>query len=145
MIILRGLSGSGKSTLAQMLADILDAIIYSTDEFFYDKDGNYVFDGEKLREYHAANLTRAQTHLRQTPHIPLIIDNTNTTKWEMQPYIAAARQAGVKVQIVEIEATVEDAFKRCTHSVPLESIENQAARWEPSTGLGVGFTSIKFP
>ena len=41
LILLRGVSGAGKSTIAPMFKN---AVLVSTDDFFLDEYGDYVFD-----------------------------------------------------------------------------------------------------
>ena len=48
LVLMRGLPGSGKSTLARGLG----GLILSTDDFFVDAHGNYVFDIGRLDEAH---------------------------------------------------------------------------------------------
>jgi len=50
---MRGLPGSGKSTLAKKLAGE-NGLVYSTDDFFY-VNGQYIFDGKMIPEYHRKN------------------------------------------------------------------------------------------
>ena len=67
--------------------------------------------------------------------VPLIIiDNTNTQKWEARPYIILAQEFGYSVEIRETSTPwAKDAAelaKRNVHGVPLQSIEAMLARWE---------------
>lgn len=53
LYIIRGASGSGKTTLATTLSQHLpNAIAISADDYFYTKEGNYVFDVSSLSEAH---------------------------------------------------------------------------------------------
>ena len=53
LIIMQGHSGSGKSTFIKEIArlGIHEGIAISTDKYFYDDEGNYNFDENKLDEY----------------------------------------------------------------------------------------------
>lgn len=54
MFINRGLPGSGKSTLSKKIASLYEnSVICAGDDYFTDKEGNYVFVGEKLHDAHA--------------------------------------------------------------------------------------------
>ena len=44
LILLRGLPGSGKTTLSKALSNNGKFPVFSIDEYFTDKDGNYTFD-----------------------------------------------------------------------------------------------------
>ena len=45
LILVRGVSGAGKSTIAPMFKN---AVLVSTDDFFLDEYGEYVFDANSL-------------------------------------------------------------------------------------------------
>jgi len=148
MIILQGISGAGKSEAAYLISQAIGATIYSTDDFFMDREGNYAFDGRKLPEYHSKNLCAAIKHMGdyKIPK-PLIIDNTNTTLWEVQPYLEAARLAGFTPSILRIEAPIDIAFARCAHNVPLSTIQDQASRLEkfPTEWPSIPVKAYEFP
>jgi predicted kinase len=63
----------------------------------------------------------------------VIVDNTNTQRWEFQRYIDAAVAAGYEVRISAIEPVAEMLpvwAARGKHNVPLEVLERMMARWE---------------
>jgi predicted kinase len=131
LMILRGLPGSGKSTLARELAG-KDGIIFSTDDLFYI-NGRYVFDRSKLGEYHERNRENA----RQAMLIeisPVVIDNTNTTAWEMKPYVELAQSLGYEVAILEPSTPWKfdcaELARRNSHGVPHDKIERMLERYE---------------
>jgi tRNA uridine 5-carbamoylmethylation protein Kti12 len=152
LLIMRGLPGSGKSTVARSMA--LDHIemggqtvaICSTDSFFINSDGEYVFDASKLGKYHGMNQYKAHRHMFMGTEL-VIVDNTNTTHKEMEPYKKSAREHGYEVVEIlvgeeNLFPTLEDASPhayadyismcvgRNTHSVPQEAIERMARRFE---------------
>ena len=51
LFLVRGLPGSGKTSFASAIWN--DYAVCEADKFFYDKKGNYNFDGSKLKEAHA--------------------------------------------------------------------------------------------
>lgn len=127
--ILRGIPGSGKSTLARKLALGNNCEIHSTDSYFV-KDGKYCFDASKLGEYHNRNLEAFQRSLDERIEI-VIVDNTNSRKWEFAKYEQAAEDANYSVCVVSLQhPSPEEAFSRNTHNVPIEAIRNMIARWE---------------
>ncbi|XP_026531149.1 NEDD4-binding protein 2 [Notechis scutatus] len=97
LVLLRGLPGSGKSYLARvLLEDNPCGIILSTDDYFYQKNGQYQFDADCLADAHEWNWKRAKEAFEKRI-TPIIIDNTNTQAWEMKPYIALSQQHKYKV------------------------------------------------
>lgn len=130
LIILRGCSGAGKSTMAKALtAANPNAVICSTDSFFLDNTGKYVFDPSKLGVNHKKCQDKADSHMSAgTPLV--VIDNTNTTRWEMKPYVDMAAKYGYTVQYVTVSCDIELCIKRNVHQVPAEAIRRMAARFE---------------
>ncbi len=119
LILLRGLPGSGKSTLARTLSGIAayspyQIYCYEADDYFYDLEGNYNFDGmklEKAHEYCQSNTRFALTEL----HASVIVSNTSTTEKEVYVYKAIAEEAGADF----VSLVVENRHGNSSiHSVP---------------------------
>jgi hypothetical protein len=94
------------------------------------KDGEYRFDPYLLPRYHDLNFQAFKTDL-QLGVSPVIVDNTNTRKWEYEKYEKEAKKAGYEVEIISvphIDSTI--AAQRNTHGVPEEVIRKMIARWE---------------
>lgn len=128
VIIMRGIPGSGKSTLARQLAGSTGKI-HSTDDYFM-KDGKYVFDPNALRRNHQLNFQAFKADLSLGVS-PVIVDNTNTQKWEYQNYMDAAENAGYEVEVVSVpHIDPALAAQRNTHGVPEDAIRRMIARWE---------------
>ena len=140
VFILRGLPGSGKSYYAQTLADELvtgdqsQYLICSTDDYFYDEQGEYKFDKFKLSQFHNLNLARFINALSQS--IPLVIvDNTNIKKWEFIAYSQAAIALGYQVKEVIVGEVKDKSMqhlyaKRNSHNIPLKTISKMAYMFE---------------
>ena len=97
-VIMRAVPGSGKTTLLAALADGLAAHNiaferFSTDDFFVRPDSAYVFDPEKLGEFHRRNLLRFADAIRRGVRV-VVCDNTNIERWEVESYASIARAAG---------------------------------------------------
>ncbi|EFC43196.1 predicted protein [Naegleria gruberi] len=142
MILLRGISGSGKSTLASEIMknhgiDYTTGYkdhIFSTDDYFVDpQTGNYNFDATQLGKAHQWNQKRASDAMKNGT-TPIIIDNTNTQKWEAKPYVVAAKANSYVVEITEPTTpwakNAQELAKRNKHGVPLVAIERMLERWE---------------
>ena len=134
MYIARGLPGSGKSTMAKNLAGP-NGVIYSTDDFFMD-GGEYKFDPSKIVANHGKNQARVRAAC-ESGISPIVVDNTNTQKWEARPYVQMAKDNGYKVEFMEASTPwsrdADELSKRNVHKVPKESIENMLKRYEPHT------------
>ena len=145
--IVRGPSGCGKSTFAEKLQEeeiqethyelILDPVIHSADDWFTTKDGEYKFDPRFLSRAHTETITRVMESVFLGRDV--IVANTFINYWEVSPYLWMAKLAGVECIVYEpdIARFPEDKtvhnrlnriatmlFERCTHGVPLETIEN---------------------
>jgi len=126
--VMRGIPGSGKSTMARQLAGEAGKI-HSTDDYFM-KDGKYVFDPGNLRRNHQLNFQAFKADLALGVS-PVIVDNTNTQKWEYQNYVDAAEAAGYEVEVVSVpHIDPKLAAQRNTHGVPEDKVRQMIARWE---------------
>lgn len=133
LIVMRGLPGSGKSYLAEKLAEETGASIYSTDNWFTNGVGEYVFDGSKLGEAHEATQTAVGEAMARGEST-IIVDDTNTRFWEMAPYfqLAGAYRYTVETRIPDTDWAwdVEVCSRRNTHGAPIEAIRRMAERFE---------------
>jgi hypothetical protein len=125
VIILRGIPGSGKSHYARSLGitfrvprttgkiDLLriPAVVCSADDYFIDpRTGQYRFDRQRLGDAHRScraaflDAVRAQEPL-------VVVDNTNSARWEYQQYFDLAQAYGYEVKIVEFAVSAETVWK----------------------------------
>ena len=151
LILLRGIPGSGKSFTAKQLAPTSQ--IFSTDDFW---GSEYTFNPALLGRAHNWNQQRVEKAMSQGVS-PVVVDNTNITQKELNPYIEMAKANGYSIQIKESESPwwkkissylndkqqfkseIEDAAKFLTnknqHGVPLEAITRMLNRWIPTKNL----------
>jgi predicted kinase len=141
MIVMRGVSGSGKSTRAkELVQEFMDtnpeeqAIVCSADAFFVNRDsGDYEFDSKKLPSAHSYCRTRAETAMELGVEL-VVIDNTNTRKWEYEGYVKLAEQFGYEAEVEMVGQLDESNLKvyanRNKHGVDLEVVRAQAKRFE---------------
>jgi hypothetical protein len=145
----RGLPGSGKSFRAQKALDKAkqqneSCVICSADNWFFDKEGIYKFDGRKLSEAHNACLKLVIDAIDDGIQL-IIVDNTNIKFREFSVYVKLARISGYKLIIDQVEPTLDDNelemwCSRCLHCVSLDTIKKMRDRWEPiPTGLNVTY------
>lgn len=132
LIIIRGLPGSGKSTLAKSLKGET-GIIHSTDNYFV-KDGIYVFEEDKLSEYHNRNLEDAVESMEKDIS-PIIIDNTNIIAEYALPYVLEGKYYGYEIVVSETQTSwrfdIEELLKRNIHNIPRERLETMISMYEP--------------
>lgn len=149
MIIMRGVPGSGKSFTAKNIIQNFEgggAAYCSTDNFFM-VNGEYKFNPNKIKMAHEWNRDCARAAIGKS--VPLVIvDNTNTQKWEYSNYVDMARAAGYSVEFQfptspwwkKIEGKIKDKtfndkdveefHSRNKHSVPFEVIKKMMIRFE---------------
>lgn len=130
VVIMRGPSGSGKSTFA--LNFFRDPVICSADSYFIQPDGKYDYQREKIQEAHRQCWKSFQQALEDRS-TPIVIDNTNTQKWECKRYIEEAQRQGYDVVIYRMKPTVT-FLERNTHGVPPEIVQKMIDRMESIDG-----------
>jgi NEDD4-binding protein 2 len=138
LILMRGVPGSGKSTLAKRLVaeaflhhECKSAAICSTDDYFVNDKGKYVFDPSRLSWNHSMNFARVRSLMSDGCEL-IIVDNTNIKRHHMALYIDEASMMGYELN--EVTAECDDAqlaYERCTHGVPLKTIERMMLEFEP--------------
>jgi predicted kinase len=138
VVLLRGLSGCGKSTKAMEMYWAADdcgksAVICSADKYFERPDGYYAFDAKELPQAH--QWCQQEAEMAMVHRVDLvIIDNTNTRRWEMEPYLKMANRYMYEVEEVIVggkeEKDIQIYASRNKHGVPIESIRRMASRWE---------------
>lgn len=127
LYLLRGLPGSGKSTLAKQLG----GSHFETDKYFVDENGEYNFDGSKLKEAHQwcqdsvanAMVLNHTTGENET----IVISNTFTQEWEMEPYMNMAKEWGYKIFTIIVENRHGGVNQ---HGVPYEKLQQMNDRFE---------------
>lgn len=141
LVIVRGIPGSGKTFTAKQIAGT-EGLIFSTDNFFI-KDGKYEFKPNLIGKAHEWNYDCAEQAMKEKRPL-VIIDNTNTTAWEMKKYVLAGRKYGYEVTIQEPTSSWWQEFqesrkdpkwadffaKKNTHGVPKDTIVKMINRWE---------------
>src|ERR1035437_6504325 len=127
LILLRGLPGSGKSTLAHLLSENGKHPVLSIDSYFtHPLTGEYNFD---FKENHLA-YRQCETRTREKMEEgceKVLVENTFTMDWEMEPYFKLAAEYEYCVFVV----TVENRHgKGNIHNIPREQLEKMAEKYK---------------
>ena len=120
LYIVRGLPGSGKSSLAKKVTEA----VYSADDFFTNKKGEYNFNVKLLGKAHEWCWGK----VRDAMYIgvqAVAVANTFTQAWEAEKYYQIAEEYEYSVFVIECQNDFGNV-----HSVPQESIDAMKERWE---------------
>lgn len=122
LILLRGLPGSGKSTFAKTICDEY----YEADQYFINENGEYVFDASKLKLAHEWCKLRTE-HAMEDGVEKIVVANTFTQAWEMQPYFELAAKYGYRTHSLIIE---NKHGGKNVHNVPDSKLNEMKDRFQ---------------
>ena len=124
--ICRGIAGSGKSTFAKTLG----GIHIEADQYFVDGDGNYNFDGSKIKLAHEYCKAQTEAWMKtdgtQVNVDKIVVSNTFTQEWEFQPYLELGEKYGYKTFVIIVENYHGGTN---VHNVPEEKIQQMKNRF----------------
>lgn len=107
-----------------------DYVIVEADKFF-EKDGEYKFDPTKLKDAHQWCRDTVEQHMKNNIkyqfYPEIVVSNTFTQEWEMQPYIDLANKYGYKIFSLIVE---NRHGNKSVHNVPDETIQKMIDRFE---------------
>ena len=126
LVLIRGLPGAGKTTLAKKIAERLSYKHFEADQYF-ETDEGYKFNPTFLPDAHAWCFKMAKEAL-QAGH-KVVIANTFTTHWEMEPYYRYAMKNGHSFGTVSLRTQYESI-----HNIPPETFQKMQDRWEMCPG-----------
>lgn len=132
LILIRGPSGSGKTFVAMRQMTLF---VFEADHFFVTNTKDYDFRQDLLKEAHAYCLGQAAQAMFCEER-KVVVSNTFTTKWEMQPYLDLANKLGYNLTVYRTAGpwNAAELAKHNEHGVPERVIEKQIARFEPFDG-----------
>jgi len=122
LILVRGVSGAGKSTIAPMFKN---AVLVSTDDFFLDEYGEYVFDANSLVINHQFCQLAVRMMMKDEEEL-IVVHNTFTADWEMDAYFDLAREHGYAVHTIIVE---NRHGSKNVHDVPQDVVKAQVERF----------------
>lgn len=124
LLIIRGLPGSGKSTFAKgMIERNVYDVMFEADDFFTDASGNYQYDASKIKDAHKQCFANVEQALKDGKRV--IVSNTFTRLWEMEPYVNLAKQMGLSVSITTCTGDFGNV-----HNVSDDMIQRMKDRFE---------------
>lgn len=123
MIIMQGAPGSGKTTVAQSISRVTGAVVFSTDDFWYQEGTGYQWDPKKLGTAHTWNQTRTADAL--SSGLSVIIDNTNIKREHAQPYFDLADEFSVPVEVIRCHGEYQNI-----HNVPDNTVQRMRLQME---------------
>ena len=106
LTIIRGLPGSGKSTYAKSLG-----VLHLEADMFAVRNGEYCFNRSEQGNNHDMCKQLATKALQHGCDV--VVSNTFTQRWEMQPYLDAALDCRVDVEVIRCVGTWKSV-----HDVP---------------------------
>ena len=126
LYLVRGIPGSGKSTFAKNLVGEKDYCHKEADMFFVDRDGNYNFEPSKIKDAHQWCQEEIEFVMKYN-HSPVVVSNTFTQDWELQPYYELAIKHGYYVTSIIVENRHGGTNE---HGVPDEVLTKMRERFE---------------
>lgn len=127
LILLRGLPGSGKTTLAKILSEQEKYPVYSVDDYFTNNEtGDYQFDYKNNHlAYKQCEEQTKQAMLDDSSKI--IVHNTFTIDWELEPYFKLASQFNYRLFVVTVENYHQNPN---LHNVSEEQLQKMAEKYK---------------
>ena len=122
LTICRGISGSGKSTFAKTLG----GQHYEADMYFIDEEGNYNFDVTKIKDAHQWCQSFVETDM-VLEYPKIVVSNTFTQEWEMEPYFKLAKEYGYTVFTIVVENRHGGVNQ---HGVPEDKLQMMKDRFQ---------------
>lgn len=123
LVLVRGIPGSGKSTIAKKLAQEFNMVHLEADMYFTDKNGNYNFDQNQIKNAH--HWCQFNTQLNMYHGRNVVVSNTFVKWFEIQPYYDFSEQYDYWLIIVQAVGNYGNV-----HNVPEEVIERMKSNFE---------------
>jgi NEDD4-binding protein 2 len=131
LTLLRGLPGAGKSSFAKTMWSRF--AICEADDYFVDElTGEYKFNQRDLPKAHNWCKFRVETFMQDNQaneefYQDIVVSNTFTQEWEMQPYYDLAEKHGYTVYSLVVENRHGGVNE---HGVPEDKLELMKNRFE---------------
>ncbi len=127
IILLRGLPGSGKSTLAMVLSEHGKYPVTAIDDYFTNKvSGEYKFEFQNNHLAYKQCEEQTSNFAKQGAE-KIIVDNTFTLAWEMEPYFKIAKENNYTLFVVTVEKHHDG---KNIHDVSDEQLQKMAEKFK---------------
>lgn len=128
LFIVRGVPGSGKTTFAKELNSDYH---FEADMYFINPEtGEYTFAPEEIRNAHQwckSNVEQSMILLSKRETCSIVVSNTFTQEWEMEPYFELAEKYGYEVFSIIVE---NRHGGKNIHDCPEDKVEIMKQRFE---------------
>ncbi|PKH06736.1 AAA family ATPase [Moritella sp. Urea-trap-13] len=125
LIIIRGIPGSGKSTLAQhYMQSMPNAVHCEADHYFINKQGQYCYDGRKIKNAHES--CQQNMHNALSEGLSVVVSNTTIKLWELITLLDIAAGYNVEAHIIHCCGQFTSS-----HNVPADIVARMALSYEP--------------
>ena len=132
LYIIRGIAGSGKTTFANTIVDSI--AVCEADQYFVDKEtGEYKFNPDEIKIAHQWCKDEVENRMKYNQdtygldYSEIVVSNTFTQEWEMDPYFKLAEKYGYRVFSLIVE---NRHGGKNTHGVPDEKVEAMKNRFQ---------------
>ena len=125
LVLIRGLPGSGKSTMAKALQQA-GFEWFEADSYHLNDEGDYCYSPANVRAAH--EWCQRETFKALANGKRVVVSNTFTRRFEMEPYFEMAKTFGIEPNILEATGNWPNV-----HGVPAEVVEKMRQRWEKSS------------
>lgn len=126
LILLRGLPGSGKSTFARFVYSLSDNILQREADVWFEIFNDGKFDPKKLGRAH--QWCQEETLRCLKAGFTVIVSNTFTQEWEMEPYLKMAEELGIMAHVLTMN---NHHGNKSVHNVPDETMQKMRQRFVP--------------
>lgn len=122
LVLIRGLPGSGKSTVAKALHEA-GFEWFEADSYHLNDEGDYCYDPANVKAAH--EWCQSETFKALANGKRVVVSNTFTRRFEMEPYFEMAKTLGIEPNVLEATGNWPNV-----HGVPADVVEKMRQRWE---------------
>jgi predicted kinase len=125
LILVRGLPGSGKTSFAKIISEGGNYPVFEIDDYFTDDQGTYSFRFDENHSAYKQCIEKVEAAMQQ--HCPkIIVANTFTMEWEIEPYLRLGILYNYKTHVVVMENRHGSSN---VHSIPEEQIQRMREKF----------------